>query len=277
MLNEIMNEKKTVNEKISLFLEERYSGIRSKVKKMEKNNIRVGLYILTDNSSNQSKSYMKAKIKLGDLLGIDTRIMEVKTNIDVIAALRTAETLGYKTILQEPCDAKLKKTYEFYHTNTDADGFFTWNDTSKGMYECSPCTSTGILNFLKWDIGSLRGMTMVVVGRGDLSGKPMALQFINEGCTVISANSATPRKQLIHLLKMADVVVCATGAYGAVKKSYLNPNTIIMDVGISFATGKISGEFVEDTDEFEVMSSKTPGGTGRLTVATLFENVIGGV
>lgn len=272
-----MNENLSVNEKISLFVSERAQAIKAKSLKMTKENIPHGLLILTDNSSKQSAAYMKAKIKMGLDLGIDTRIVEVKTNTDIITQLRVANTMGYSTILQEPCDPKLKETYGFYHTHTDADGFFTWNDTVNGIYESAPCTSTGILNFLRWSEGSLRGMTVCVVGRGNLSGKPMAIQLINDGCTVLSANSMTSRKNLIHLLKMSDIVICATGAYGAVKKSYLNANTLVMDVGMSFHSGKLTGEFENDTDDFNVRASKTPGGTGKLTVITLFENVVGGI
>lgn len=259
-----------MNEKIKEFVEERVAYMKYQV---EKNNDKIGLYILTDNSSKQSTSYMKAKVKLGTEIGIPTEVIEVTNVKDLLVRLAMASAAGYKTILQKPCDHELEKAYDRFGKATDVDGFYTWNETVKGIYANAPCTSTGILNFLKWELGSLKGKTVVVVGRGDLSGKPMMLQMVNEGATTICLNSTTPEDVKRDVLLLADIVICATGAYGTVKASYLKTGTIVMDVGMCFDTGKLSGEFVEDVQGI-AKASKTPGGTGKLTVLTLFENVI---
>lgn len=260
-----------MNELISEFIEERKSKVKNLASRMPFQI--AGLKIITDNSSEQSESYMKAKVKLGNELGIETIVEPVYSEEDMYNAIMSAKELGFKTILQKPCADKYEIIYEKLCQKSDADGFYTWNAVSSGNNKNAPCTSTGILNFLEWHLGSLKGKTAVVVGRGDLSGKPMSLQFINKGMTTISLNSTTPTVQKKIALALADIVVCATGVYGTVRASECKEGAIIMDVGMCFDTGKLSGEFVDD-EPGRVKYSKTPGGTGKLTVLTLFENVV---
>ncbi|MGL4970697.1 MAG: hypothetical protein ACRC45_03595 [Cetobacterium sp.] len=249
-----------MNDLINQFVEERKVKIKELVAKTPFQTY--GLKIITDNSSKQSESYMKAKVRLGTELGIPTIVEAVSSEDDIYHVIRSAKELGYKTILQKPCAKKYEVIYEQLCKSIDADGFYTWNEVANGNNNNAPCTSTGILNFLEWHLGSLKGKTAAVVGRGDLSGKPIALQLINKGCTTISLNSKTTSVQKQIALAIADIVICATGVYGTVKASECKEGSIVMDVGICFDTGKLSGEFIDD-EHGRVRYSKTPGGTGN--------------
>lgn len=76
------------------------------------------------------------------------------------------------------------------------------------------------------------GKRVVVIGRSNIVGKPMALMLINAGATVVSCNSKTPN--LTDITKSADIIIIAIGQPGFLKKEMVTEKSIIIDIGSTF-------------------------------------------
>lgn len=145
-----------------------------------------------------------------------------------------------------------------------------------------PCTPTGCVILAKRALGDdLSGKHVVVIGRSILVGKPAALLFLAENCTISIAHSRTA--DLPALCGEADIVVPAVGRPEMVKGDWLKPGACVIDVGINRVPAPEKGEgktkLVGDAD-FDscaaVAGSITPvpGGVGPMTIACLLRNTV---
>ena len=145
-----------------------------------------------------------------------------------------------------------------------------------------PCTPTGCVILAKHALGDdLSGKHVVVIGRSILVGKPAALLFLAENCTISIAHSRTA--DLPALCREADIVVPAVGRPEMVKGDWLKPGAAVIDVGINRVPAPEKGEgktkLVGDADFdscSEVAGSITPvpGGVGPMTIACLLRNTV---
>ena len=143
----------------------------------------------------------------------------------------------------------------------DVDGFRvdSWFD---------PATPKGIMDYLKYCEFDLAGKNVVIIGRSEIVGKPLARMMTDADATVTLCHSKT--QCMSEHLFIADLIVCAVG-----KANFLNCYSIykpIIDVGINFNNeGKLCGDCfnVENRDVTPV-----PGGVGLLTRCALLDNVI---
>jgi methylenetetrahydrofolate dehydrogenase (NADP+) / methenyltetrahydrofolate cyclohydrolase len=137
-----------------------------------------------------------------------------------------------------------------------------------GLWSCTP---KGIMTLLSHYYIEVKGQDVVVIGRSNIVGKPMALMLINAGATVTSANSQT--KNLADITKKADIVIIAAGSPGLLKKDMVTPKSIIIDVGSTFVDGVGRGDAdYENLRDYVRAITPVPGGVGPMTVATLIEN-----
>ncbi len=137
-----------------------------------------------------------------------------------------------------------------------------------GLWSCTP---KGIMTLLKhYDIDVI-GKNIVVIGRSNIVGKPMALMLMNAGATVTSCNSAT--KNLREKTKNADIIISAAGVPWLLTRDMLHSESIVIDVGSTFVDGVATGDtdFEELKDTIRAITP-TPGGVWPMTVATLIEN-----
>ncbi|MCR9269424.1 MAG: bifunctional methylenetetrahydrofolate dehydrogenase/methenyltetrahydrofolate cyclohydrolase FolD [Hyphomonadaceae bacterium] len=145
-----------------------------------------------------------------------------------------------------------------------------------------PCTPTGCVILAKRALGEdLSGKHVVVIGRSILVGKPAALLFLAENCTISIAHSRTA--DLPALCREADILVPAVGRPEMVKGDWLKPGACVIDVGINRVPAPEKGEgktkLVGDADFdscSEVAGSITPvpGGVGPMTIACLLRNTV---
>lgn len=106
-----------------------------------------------------------------------------------------------------------------------------------GLWSCTP---KGILTLLSYYHIDMKGQDIVVIGRSNIVGKPMALMLINAGATVTSVNSQT--KNLSEITKKADIIIVAAGSPGLLRKDMVTPDTIVIDVGSTFVDGVGRGD-----------------------------------
>ena len=142
----------------------------------------------------------------------------------------------------------------------------------------TPCTPMGCVMLAKDVAGDLSGKHAVVIGRSNLVGKPAALLFLNENCTVTMTHSRT--KDLPAICRTADILVAAIGKAQFVKGDWIKPGAIVIAVGINplpSTDGK--RRLVGDVDyaaAAQVAGAITPvpGGVGPMTIACLMLNTL---
>lgn len=145
-----------------------------------------------------------------------------------------------------------------------------------------PCTPNGCVILAKSALGDdLSGKHVVVIGRSILVGKPAALLFLEQNCTVTIAHSRT--RNLEEVCRSADILVPAVGRPLMVKADWVKPGACIIDVGINRIPAPEKGEgktrIVGDVDfdacrEVAAFITPVPGSVGPMTIAGLLVNTL---
>ncbi len=159
----------------------------------------------------------------------------------------------------------------------DVDGFGAYNIgkmfLSAEFEHLAPCTPKGIISLLEYYKLPVAGKHVVIVGRSNIVGKPLAAMLTNRDATVTLCHSKT--KNLAKFTLQADILVAAVGKPKMIKANMVKNGAIVIDVG----TTKVKNKLVGDVD-FDSVKAKAkwitpvPGGVGPMTVASLMENVI---
>ena len=145
-----------------------------------------------------------------------------------------------------------------------------------------PCTPNGIVQLLHRSQISIAGKHVVVVGRSEIVGKPMAMMLVQKdgscgpevaNATVTIAHSRT--QNLPEIVRSADCIVAAVGKPGMITGEMIRPGAVVIDVGINRVGDKLVGDVAFD-EAREIASAITPvpGGVGPLTIAMLLHNTL---
>ena len=153
---------------------------------------------------------------------------------------------------------------------------------SLGKPGLRPCTPVGSVILAKRALGDdLSGKHVVVIGRSILVGKPAALLFLAENCTVTIAHSRTA--DLPALCRTADILVPAVGRPEMVRGDWVKPGAAVIDVGINRVPAPEKGEgktklvgdaHYESCAEVAGWITPVPGGVGPMTIACLLRNTV---
>jgi methylenetetrahydrofolate dehydrogenase (NADP+)/methenyltetrahydrofolate cyclohydrolase len=165
----------------------------------------------------------------------------------------------------------------------DVDGLTTENQgrLAAGRPGLRPCTPAGCVILAKETLGALGGLRVTVLGRSLLVGRPAALLFLAEDCTVTLAHSRT--RDLPGACREADILVAAVGRPGLVRGEWIKPGACVLDVGINRVPAPEKGEgasrLVGDVDYGEALGvagsvTPVPGGVGPMTIAALLRNTV---
>lgn len=253
-------------------------------KEVENFDVKPTLAVIIVGNDPASKVYVKNKIKKSEFLGFNSILKELPEDIqkeellDVIKNLNNDKNVN-GILLQLPLPKGLdeKDFLDEISPIKDVDGFTTYNSGKlfKGEKPYSiACTPKGIIKLLETKNINLEGRVAVVVGRSNIVGKPVANLLLQKNATVIQAHSKT--KNLPEILKLADIIISATGKEEFIKGDMVKKGAIIIDVGI---TRNKNGKLTGDVD-FESVYNKVsyitpvPGGVGPMTIATLMENTL---
>jgi methylenetetrahydrofolate dehydrogenase (NADP+)/methenyltetrahydrofolate cyclohydrolase len=147
-------------------------------------------------------------------------------------------------------------------------GLMMWD--KQGLYSCTPL---GIMELIESTGVSFEGAHAAVIGRSVLVGGPTAVLLGNRGATVTSMHSKS--RDIPASSREADILVVATGVHHLVKREWVKPGAVVIDVGIHRIGGKIAG----DVDFAEVSKvagyiTPVPGGVGPMTIAMLLSNCV---
>ncbi|MEI7658153.1 MAG: bifunctional 5,10-methylenetetrahydrofolate dehydrogenase/5,10-methenyltetrahydrofolate cyclohydrolase [Phycisphaerae bacterium] len=167
-----------------------------------------------------------------------------------------------------------------------------------GRSSLAPCTALAVMRMLErvwvektaagllspgqspFEAGKpfLRGQVAVVVGAGDVVGKPIAVLLMRQEATVISCNKWTP--SLAAVARTADVLIAAAGVPGLIRRDMVKPDAIVIDVGVNRVKGedgktRTTGDVAfEEASQVAGWISPVPGGVGPVTVSMLLHNVV---
>ena len=244
--------------------------------------IKPSLAVIQVGDNDASDSYIKMKQKACDEVGIyfrhykyDDKTSEL-TIINKIKELNNDEYVnGIIIQLPLPEGYNEKRLVNTITNSKDVDGLTDINAgrLSSGRKTLIPCTALAVMELLNRSNVVLEGKNVVLVGKGKLTCKPLIQLFLNEGATVSVCHSKT--ENLESYTKNADIIVSATGVNNLIKEDMVSDGVVVIDVGINYDTGKISGDVdFDNVLKKASLITKTPGGVGPMTVAMLLKNVV---
>ncbi len=244
--------------------------------------LKIKLAIIEVGNDEASKIYIKQKHKACEEVGIidEQYVLDDKTEekelIDLIERLNNDDAVT-GIILQSPIPKHLDfdKLSGMIKASKDVDGFTKENTYNLYLNNKTilPCTVKGIIRILDEYKINLDGANVVIVGRGNIVGKPLGLALLNRNATVTWAHSHT--KDLKSLTKNADIVVGATGVAKIITGDMIKKDAVVIDVGVTRIDGKIVGDVdFESVSEVAGYVTPNPGGVGPMTVAMIIDNLV---
>ncbi|MDB5342104.1 MAG: folD [Schlesneria sp.] len=140
-----------------------------------------------------------------------------------------------------------------------------------------PCTPHGVQVLLAESGAKVDGAHVVVLGRSEIVGKPVAMMLIQKGetanATVTICHSRT--KNLAEIVRSADILIAAIGKAEFVTPDMLKPGVVVIDVGINRVNDRLVGDVhFEGVREIASAITPVPGGVGPMTIAMLLKNTL---
>lgn len=242
-----------------------------------------GLAVVLVGEDPASRVYVSMKEKACEQAGIfsDEHKLPAETTEARLLALiddlnRDERIDGILVQLPLPKHIDEGKVLEAISPKKDVDGFHPYNvgrlATGNPLFQ--PCTPYGVMKMLESTGVDLTGKEVVVVGRSNIVGKPVALMCLARHATVTVCHSRT--RDLPAKVRQADVVIAAVGVPEMVKGDWIKEGAVVIDVGVNRVGEK---KLVGDV-EFEAAKERAsaitpvPGGVGPMTITMLLYNTV---
>jgi methylenetetrahydrofolate dehydrogenase (NADP+)/methenyltetrahydrofolate cyclohydrolase len=251
----------------------------------ENNNLIPGLATVLVGENEASKVYVGAKEKSCKELGIYSERIDLpgdteeKDLLSLIARLNKDPKI-HGILVQLPLPKHINETNVLYSIDPakDVDGFHPVNIGKMMLGEpCFlPCTPHGILELLRRSNTELSGAEVVVVGRSNIVGKPVAnmlLQKNGGNATVTICHTGT--KDIPSHTRRADILIVAVGKPKAITADMVKEGVVVIDVGVNrLATGLVGDVDFETVKEKAKAITPVPGGVGPMTIVMLMKNTV---
>lgn len=257
------------------------NNIKYEVNKLK---VKPKLVVILVGNDNASQIYVKNKQKRCLEVGIESEVLHFDEKIkqdkllDIIKQLN--EDISVNAILvQMPLPSHINSNLiiETISPLKDVDGFHPYN-VGKLALNMTPysvaCTPCGILKLLNAYNIEIKGKHVVIIGRSNIVGRPLALLLLNNDATVTVCHSKT--ENLKQITQTADILISAMGKAHFINSTFIKENAIIIDVGINRdKNNKLTGD-VDFNDVFEKCNFITPvpKGVGPMTIAMLLQNTL---
>ncbi len=256
--------------------------IRRRVITLKEQNIVPGLAVILIGDNPASQLYVNMKTKACEDVGIysiNHRMPKEVSEEELISVINmlNMNPMVHGILVQLPLPKHIReeRVIEAIDYKKDVDGFHPYNigRLVRGNPLFYPCTPYGIIKLFEEYNIELQGKDAVIVGAGNITGKPMASMLLNAGATVQLCHIYT--KNLKEKTLMADIVISAVGKPNLITADMVKEGSVVVDVGISRIENKIVGDV-----NFDEVSKKAshitpvPGGVGPMTIAMLLYNTI---
>jgi methylenetetrahydrofolate dehydrogenase (NADP+) / methenyltetrahydrofolate cyclohydrolase len=278
--------------------------IREELKKevaemKEKHNVVPGLVTILVGKNPASVSYVTGKHKAADEIGFHSIQDDQPEDLTEAALLglidkynKDPKVHGILVQLPLPKHIDEKKVLNAIDPDKDVDGFHPVNVgrlmIGGAEVKFLPCTPAGIQELIVRSGFETSGAEVVVVGRSNIVGKPIANIMLQKGkganSTVTIVHTGTKNMD-VHC-KRADILIVAAGVPGLVKPEWIKPGACVIDVGVnrvgekkSEKTGKMVPILKGDVDfdaakEIAGAITPVPGGVGPMTITMLMKNTV---
>ena len=267
--------------------------LKEKVAELKGQGITPGLAVVLVGDDPASKSYVTAKERACEEIGIysdDNRLPADTTEADLLTLVeklnKDPKINGILVQLPLPKHIDENRILLAIDPAKDVDGFHPVNVGKMvvGQEAYLPCTPHGIIQLLIRNNVKLEGAEVVVVGRSNIVGKPIANLLIQKAptgnATVTVCHTRT--KNMAEHVKRADIIIAAAGWPNTVTADMVKDGAVVIDVGVNRAedaTKKNGYRLVGDVD-FEAVKEKAslitpvPGGVGPMTITMLLYNTV---
>lgn len=183
---------------------------------------------------------------------------------------------GILVQLPLPIHINSRHIIERINTNKDVDGFHPYNfgQLAQGNPQLRPCTPYGVIKLLEYYHLPVAGKHAVVIGASNIVGRPMALEFLHAKATVTICHSLT--QKLEQHVRMADILVVATGKTTVINTDWLQPAQILIDIGMHRRQdGTVHGDVnFQEARKKVAWLTPVPGGAGPMTISMLLQNTL---
>jgi len=235
-----------------------------------------------------SQVYVRNKVTGCEQVGMQSRLFRLPAEttqdelLSLVAKLNRAKEEPIHGILVQlplPPQIDVARVLQAVSPLKDVDGFHPENvgRLVQGAPRFVPCTPLGIQQLLIRNNIEIAGRHVVVVGRSDTVGKPMALLLMQRGAgadaTVTVCHSKT--RNLGDITRQADILIVAIGQPRFITADMVKPGAVVVDVGIHRTPTGLVGDV--DTPQVSQVASRitpVPGGVGPLTVTMLLVNTL---
>lgn len=268
---------KEISVKIKDQLKEEVSKIKETYPRLPK------LVVILVGDNQASQTYVRNKERGCQYIGIESEILRHDASFSEIKLLQEINDLnnddtvdGILVQLPLPQHINEEKVLDAIVPSKDVDGFHPENVAKLflGQHSLVPCTPKGMMVLLEEINYDLAGKEVVIVGRSNIVGKPVALLCLQKNATVTIAHSQT--KDLKAVCSRADVLIAAIGKPKFFNHEYVKDGAVVLDVGINRdENNKLCGD-VDFDDVKDKVSAITPvpGGIGPMTITMLMKNTI---
>ncbi len=267
--------------------------LKEEVAKLKEQGIVPGLGVILVGEDPASKSYVTAKERTCEELGIysdDNRLPADTTQEDLMALVekmnKDPKINGILVQLPLPKHLNEAEVLLAIDPDKDVDGFHPMNVGKMMVGEKAflPCTPHGVIQLLLRSGVTIEGANVAIVGRSNIVGKPLANMLIQKNATGNATVTVchTRTKDLAGKTKQADIVIAAAGRPNMVTADMVKEGVVVIDVGVNRvedATKKRGYRLVGDVD-FEAVKEKAslitpvPGGVGPMTITMLMYNTV---
>lgn len=257
--------------------------IKEEVQELEKKGIRPGLVVLLVGENPASQTYVKNKDIAAAKIGIRSKIERLPETIsetELLAVIahynQDPEYHGILVQLPLPKHIDEEKVLLAVDPEKDVDGFHPMNMGHLFIGEPTmiPCTPYGIMKMFEAYNIDLQGKRAVVIGRSNIVGKPMAQLMMMKNATVTIAHSRTV--DLPAVAREADILVVAIGRGHFVKKEFVKPGAVVIDVGMNRdESGKLIGDVkFDEVSPIASFITPVPKGVGPMTITMLMYQTV---
>jgi len=278
---------RAIAEQIHAETAQRVAGLKAR-------GIQPGLVFVRVGEDPASKVYVGMKGKTSARLGIwsDTKVLDEKTSeADLLKLIHelNADARVHGILVQAPLPKHIRQEviYSSVAPDKDVDGFHPMNVGKLMLGDTTgfrPCTPAGIQELLIRSGVPTEGAEVVILGRGEIVGKPMAAILCQKAkhanATVTICHSRT--RNIAEHCRRADILVAAMGVAEFVKGNMVKPGATVIDVGVNRVAdpnAKDGSRLVGDVAFAEVQPiagriTPNPGGVGPMTIAMLMQNTV---
>lgn len=250
---------------------------------LENNGIIPGLAVIIVGNDPASQVYVRMKRKACETAGITSfhhELPQETSEKDLLALIRSLNNdptvHGILTQLPLPKHIQEQRVLETISPLKDVDGFHPYNVglLTAGMTLFPPCTPQGVMELLQSEGIDPAGKQVVIIGRSNIVGKPMALLMLAAHATVTICHSKT--LNLIDLAQTADILIAAIGRPRMIQGEWIKKGAVVIDVGTNrLPDGSLCGDVDFDSvSPRAAFITPSPGGVGPMTIAMLLKNTV---